>query len=94
MRGSATKTNLIFHHSITNILDHTAEFIDILGAVQEPRDLASSFQRDEVLKNSIELPVKPRTLERLSTSVSMGLPFEGLPPLFLLDFTLGNRTTQ
>jgi len=54
-------TNLILHHGITDILDHTVELIDIFGTIQEPCDLASLRQRDEVLKNIIQLPIKPYT---------------------------------
>ena len=42
-RTSVLKTNLIINHGITDVLDQTAELIHILGAVQEPRDLASLF---------------------------------------------------
>jgi len=54
-------TNLILHHGITDVLDHVAELIDIVGAIQEPCDLASLCQRDEVLKDIIQLPVKSCT---------------------------------
>ena len=54
-------TNLIVHHGITDILSHPSELIYVLGAVQEPRDLASLLQRNEVSENAIQFPNKPYT---------------------------------
>ena len=52
------RTNLIIHHGITDVLGQAAKLIRILGAVQEPRDLALLFQWSEVLKDIIEFPSK------------------------------------
>ena len=87
-------TNLIIHHSITDILGHASELNYVIGAVQEPRDLASLCQWDEVSENVIQFPSKPCTLDRSIGSESVGLPFKGLPPPFLLDITFGNRFIQ
>ena len=50
------RTNLVLHHGIANILSQAAKLIHILNVVQEPRDPASSFQWDQVLKNIIQFP--------------------------------------
>jgi len=55
---SASGTNLIFHHGIADILNHAVELVHIFGAVQEPCDLASLSQRDQLLKNIVQLPIK------------------------------------
>jgi len=52
------RTDLIVHHSVTDVLDQAAKFIHICGAVEKPCDLASPFQWDEVLKDIIEFPNK------------------------------------
>ena len=54
-------TNLIIHHGVTDVLDQAAELIRIIGTVQEPRDLASLFQWDKVLKNIIQFPSRSCT---------------------------------
>jgi len=88
------RANLIFHHGVTDIVGQPVKLAHILCAVQEPCDPASLFQWDEVLKDSIQFPIESRTSDRTSTLEIIGLPFEGLPPLFLLDLTLGTRHTQ
>ena len=50
------KTNLVIHHGITDIIGQAAKLVHVLGAVQEPRDLASLFQWDEIFKNFIQFP--------------------------------------
>ena len=57
----ALRADLIIHHGITDILGHAAELIYILGAVQEPSDLASLPQRDQVSENIIQFPNKLRS---------------------------------
>ena len=87
------RTNLIVHHGIADIFDQAAEFIHILGAIQETCDLASLCQRDKVLKDIVEFP--GRVHVRLSIDLGEGeLLFEGRPPLFLPNLTLGSRRTQ
>jgi hypothetical protein len=55
--GATTqRTNLIVHHGIADILNHSAKPIHILGAVQEPCDLASLRQWGEVSENAIQFP--------------------------------------
>jgi len=88
------RTNLILHHGVTDIIDHATKLAQILYTVQEPRDFASLFQWDEILKDTIQFAIKPCASDRPSTLVSMGLPFEGLPPLFLFDLTLRHWCTQ
>ena len=41
------------HHGVADILSQVTKLIHIISAVQEPRDLASLFQRDEVSENII-----------------------------------------
>lgn len=48
--------NLIIHHGIADVLDQAAKLVCILDAVHEPRDPASHFQRDEILKNVFKFP--------------------------------------
>ena len=50
--------NLIIHHGIADVLDQAAELVHILGTIQEPRDLPSLFQWDELLKNLFQFPSK------------------------------------
>ena len=50
--------DLIIHHGIADVLDQAAEFFHISGTIQEPRNLALLFQRDELLKNLFQLPSK------------------------------------
>ena len=50
--------NLIIHHGTADVLNHAAKFVHIPGAIQEPRDLASLFQWDELLKNVLQFPNK------------------------------------
>ena len=51
-------TNLIVHHSATDVLDQNAKPIHIFGTIQEPCRLASLFQWDEVSENIIQFPIK------------------------------------
>ena len=53
---SILRANLIVHHGIADILGQVTKLIHIIGAVQEPRDLASLFQWDELSKNIIQFP--------------------------------------
>ena len=93
--GTGTlRTNPIIHHGITNILSQAAKLVHIFGAVQEPRRPASLFQWDEILENFIQFPSKSCTSGQPSTLESVELPFEGLPPFFLFDFTFRDRRTQ
>ena len=48
------RTNLIVHHGVTDLFNKTTKFIHVLGAVQEPRGLASFCKWDEVLENTIQ----------------------------------------
>ena len=57
--AKTSRTNLIVHHGVTDILGQAAKLIDVLGAIQEPRDLASLCQWDEFSENLIELPNRP-----------------------------------
>jgi len=41
-----------------DVLDQATKLINIFGAVHEPRDFASLFQLDEILKNIIQFPGK------------------------------------
>jgi len=52
------RADLIVHHGVTDVLDQAAKVIHICGTVQEPGDLASPFQWDEILKDIIEFPSK------------------------------------
>ena len=54
-------TNLIVHHSASDILNQTAKSIHIFGAIQEPRRLASLFQWDKASENIIQFPEKSYT---------------------------------
>jgi hypothetical protein len=60
MGAGAPRTNLIIHHGVADILDHPAKPIHILGAVQEPCDLASLCERGEVSESIIECSSKSR----------------------------------
>ena len=51
-------TNLIVHHSATDVLDQNAKPIHIFGAIQEPRHLASLLQWGEVSENIIQFSEK------------------------------------
>ena len=86
------RTNLIIHHGVTNILSQTTKLIHVFGTVQEPGDLASLFQQDEILENMIQFPNKSSMSDQPPTSESVELPFEGLPPFFF-GLTLRNRRT-
>ena len=94
MGASVLRTNLIIHHSVTDILGQIAKFIHVIGAIQEPRDLASLFQWDEVSENIIQFPGELRASDQLLTLKGAGLPFESLPPFLFLDLTLRNRCTE
>ena len=68
--GAGTlRTNLIIQHGIIDILGQTTKLVHIFSTVQEPCDLASLFQWDEILENIIQFPNKlctssqPLTLE-------------------------------
>jgi len=52
------RTNLIIHHGVADILDQATKLIHIIGAFQEPCDLASLFQWGEVSENIIQFPDK------------------------------------
>ena len=66
------RTNLIIHHGVANVVDQTAKVIHVLGAVEEPRDLASPFQWNEVLKNTIQFPTRLWTSDRAFDSEGVG----------------------
>jgi len=52
--GARTKkTNLIFHHGVTDIVGQAVKLSHILCAVQEPFNLALLFQWDKVLEDII-----------------------------------------
>ena len=87
-------TNLIVHHGIADILSRAGELICVLGVVQEPHDLASLYEWEETSENIIQFPGRSSTSDRAVASESMGLPYEGLPPLLLVELVLGNRLTQ
>ena len=57
--GERSRTNLIVHHSITDVLRQTTEPIHIVGTIQESCDLPTFCQRDEVSKNNIQFPTIP-----------------------------------
>jgi len=59
--ASTLRTNLIIHHGVADILDQAAKLIHILGAFQEPCDIASLCQRGEVSENIFQFPNKSRT---------------------------------
>ena len=63
MGAKNLRTNLIIHHGVTDVLNQAANFIDIFSAVQEPCNLASAFQWDEVLKDIVKFPVEVCTLD-------------------------------
>jgi hypothetical protein len=84
------RTNLIFKHSVADILDQAAKFIRILGVVQKSGSLALLCQGLKVFKNTVQFPIVLCTLDRVSTMESVRLPFKHLPPFFLLDLTLGH----
>ena len=86
------ETNLIIHHGIMDILNKASKLAYILSAVQESCDLASLYQWGEGLKDIIQFPERLH-IRLTPTTDSMGLPFENLPSLFFLDFTLGGRCT-
>ena len=69
---STLETNLIIHHGIADVLGQAAELIHILGAFQEPRDLASAFQWDQVLKNIVQFPRRLCMSDRVTTSERVG----------------------
>ena len=52
------RTNLIIHHGVADVPNQAAKLIRVLGAIQEPCDLASLFQWSEVLKDIIKFPSK------------------------------------
>ena len=87
------RANLVIHHGVADILGQTAELVHILGGVQEPCDLASLCQRDEVLKDIIQFPDN-YTSDWIFTLERGELLLEDRPPLFFLDLTLGNRRAQ
>ena len=49
-------TNLIIHHSVADVFGQASKRIHVIGAVQEPCDLASLFQWGEVSENFIQFP--------------------------------------
>jgi len=65
--ASARRTNLIIRNGVSDVLDQVTELVHIVGAVHEPRNLASLFQWDEMLENIIQFPTKPR-VKRLNHS--------------------------
>ena len=57
MRGGTTpNTNQIVHQGVTNILGQATKLVRVRCAIQEPRDLASLFQRDEFFKDIVKFP--------------------------------------
>jgi len=86
------RTNLVLYHGITDVLNHPAELIHILGALQELYNLALLCQWHEVFEDVVEFAIEYFTLGGVETLKEVNIPFEGLPPFFLLDLTLGNRS--
>ena len=58
--ASTLWTNLIIRHGVADILGQIAKLIHVIGAIQEPRELASLFQWDKVSKYIIQFPSKFR----------------------------------
>ena len=51
--ASTLRADLMVHHGVADILSQVTKLIHIFNAIQESRDLASLFQRDEVSENII-----------------------------------------
>ena len=73
--ASALRTDLIVQHSVADILGQVTKLIHISSTIQEPCDLASLFQRDEVPENPIQVPTKSCASDRPLTLKSVGLLF-------------------
>ena len=73
--ASALRTDLIAHHGVADIFGQITKLIHIFSAIQEPRDLASLFQGDEVPENPIQFPTKSCASDRPLTLESVGLLF-------------------
>ena len=76
-------TNLIVHHSITNIFDQTAKFIRILDVVEETLRDPLLCQWLELLEDIFQFPNDP-CQARFMTLESVGVPFKSLPPFSLV----------
>jgi len=80
-------TNLIVHHSITNIFDQTTKFIRILDIVEETLSAPLLCQRLKFLENVSQFPNDP-CQTRLRTLEGRGVPFQSLSPFSLVGVTL------
>lgn len=61
------RTNLIFHHDITDLLDQAAKLLRVFCTLQESCNSASLCQGGEIVENVIQLP------SNLSASVTLVL---------------------
>jgi len=59
--GGHLGANLIVHHSVADICDKAFKLLVTLNGVRKPGDFASVNEWGEVLENSIEFPINPRT---------------------------------
>ena len=55
--ASTLLTNLIFHQGVADILDHPTKLVCILGAAQEPRDLALLCHWYKILEDIVQFAI-------------------------------------
>jgi hypothetical protein len=87
-------TNLIIHDHIADVFSQTTKFIRILDVGEETCDLPLVCQWFQLTENIFKFPSNPCLSEPVPDLGTAGLPFEGLPPLTLLDLAFRSRRTE
>ena len=85
------ETNLIFHYSISDVLNHATKFLCIFRVFQESGDCALLCQCSEVSQYSIQFSsYPPGQLLWYLTFEDVDLLLEKIPPLCLPILTVWN----
>ena len=92
--GLHTDTNLIIDDRITDVFGQTTKLIRILDIGEETCDLPLVRQWFQLTENIFKCPSNPCLSDPVPDLGTVGLLFEGFPPLTLLDLALRSRHTE
>ena len=87
-------TNLIIDDRIADVFGQTTKLIRILDIGEEACDLPLVHQWFQLTESIFKCPSNPCLSDPVPDLWTVGLPFEGFPPLTLLDLALRGRRTE
>ena len=86
-------TNLVIHHSITNVVSQTSQYLRILDIVEEASDSAPLCQRSQIPEYFFQFPEDQASGLNLDLGTNE-LPSERPSPLNLLGLALRDSSAQ